>query len=156
MSHGTRQHLCGRTSGFTLVEVLVMLVIMAAAGTLVAPYIGRERRALGLHEIGLLIATDLRSARTRAIVQRTSTALALSIEGQDLQLDDRHVRLPVGTRATFVTAAEERIAAAIGRIRFFPDGSSTGGKITLETTGRNLSLTVDWLTGNVRVTDERS
>jgi general secretion pathway protein H len=40
-----------------------------------------------------------------------------------------------------------------GAIRFYPDGSSTGGRITV-TFGRTQYLVdVDWLTGRVSITD---
>ena len=38
-----------------------------------------------------------------------------------------------------------------GRIRFFPDGSSTGGRVTLTSDERLYHVDVDWLTGQVRV-----
>ena len=38
-----------------------------------------------------------------------------------------------------------------GAIRFFPDGSSTGGRVTLMVGERSYAVDVDWLTGRVRV-----
>jgi len=42
-----------------------------------------------------------------------------------------------------------------GDIRFNPDGSSTGGRISLADGRRRLGVGVDWLTGRVSVADER-
>ena len=37
------------------------------------------------------------------------------------------------------------------RVRFFADGSSTGGRVTLMVGERSYAVDVDWLTGRVRV-----
>ena len=43
----------------------------------------------------------------------------------------------------------------IGRIVFFPDGASTGGKVTLAAGGKSYQITIDWFTGRVRMADQR-
>ncbi|TCV91049.1 hypothetical protein EC912_1171, partial [Luteibacter rhizovicinus] len=55
-------------------------------------------------------------------------------------------------------AQEDRVNATTGRIRFFPDGSSTGGRVTLGRGTREWHVNVGWLTGavSVVVTDGRS
>ena len=47
-------------------------------------------------------------------------------------------------------------ADRIKLIRFAPDGSSTGGRVLLGTGRRQLSITVQWLTGQVSVGDQSS
>ena len=51
------------------------------------------------------------------------------------------------------TARSELIDAASGQIRFFPDGSSTGGRITLTMQAQQAQVTVDWLTGQIAIAD---
>jgi general secretion pathway protein H len=48
-----------------------------------------------------------------------------------------------------VTAEIEQTGAASGRIRFFPDGASTGGHITVFMGQRRWQVNVSWLTGQV-------
>ena len=43
--------------------------------------------------------------------------------------------------------------ATTGDIRFNPDGSSSGGRITLADGSRRVAVGVDWLTGRVTVAD---
>ena len=50
-----------------------------------------------------------------------------------------------------VTAAEEQTSETTGRIRFYPDGSSTGGKVRLISGEREWQVQVGWLTGEVRL-----
>ena len=40
-----------------------------------------------------------------------------------------------------------------GAIRFYPDGSSTGGRITVSSGERKFLVDVDWLTGRVSIED---
>jgi hypothetical protein len=50
-------------------------------------------------------------------------------------------------------AAPSTSRCRIGQIRFFPDGSSTGGRIGLSRNDRRAAVAVDWLTGLVSVDD---
>jgi general secretion pathway protein H len=50
-----------------------------------------------------------------------------------------------------VTAAREVAATTVGRIRFFADGASTGGRISLSVGDTRRIVTIDWLTGRARV-----
>jgi len=61
------------------------------------------------------------------------------------------VRLPKGLRLSITSAKEDRPNDHTGRIRFFPDGSSTGGRITLQSGRREWHVNVSWLTGDVAV-----
>jgi general secretion pathway protein H len=45
----------------------------------------------------------------------------------------------------------EQLAANVVRVRFFADGSASGGKLVLRDGGRRATVTVNWLTGDVRV-----
>jgi general secretion pathway protein H len=40
-----------------------------------------------------------------------------------------------------------------GAIRFYPDGGSTGGKVTLSADGRSWTVRVGWLTGDIDFID---
>ena len=47
--------------------------------------------------------------------------------------------------------AAERVSANAGRVRFFPDGSASGGKVVLREGGRIATVFVNWLNGDVQV-----
>ena len=62
-------------------------------------------------------------------------------------------RFPDDYRIVATLASTERDADGIGGIRFFPDGGSTGGSITItRPSGQGVRLRVDWLFG--RITQE--
>ena len=52
------------------------------------------------------------------------------------------------------TAQEELIDNATGNIRFFPDGSSTGGHITVSGPKLAYRINVDWLTGAIAIVEQ--
>jgi len=51
------------------------------------------------------------------------------------------------------TAQRDLIDGNTGSIRFYPDGGSNGGRITLGSGDRKYEVDVDWLTGRVAILD---
>ena len=50
-----------------------------------------------------------------------------------------------------LTARSALLSERVGQIRYFPDGSSTGGRIRLAREGWQADVRSDWLTGLVSV-----
>ena len=61
--------------------------------------------------------------------------------------------LPRGLELKLFTAQAEVSSESRGAIRFYPDGSSTGGRITVASGERKLLVDIDWLTGRVSIAD---
>jgi len=99
------------------------------------------------------LATSLRLARTEAVRRNTETTVTIDVEGRRFTSADngKAGALPDGVDIKLFTARREIITGDQGRIRFFPDGSSTGGRVTLARAGRSVHVSVDWLTGGVSV-----
>ena len=51
------------------------------------------------------------------------------------------------------TAQNDIADEKVGSIRFFPDGGSNGGRVTLAAGERKFEIDVDWLTGRVAILD---
>ena len=51
------------------------------------------------------------------------------------------------------TSQADLIADNIGSFRFYPDGTSNGGRVTIAASGREFAIDIDWLTGRVTVND---
>jgi general secretion pathway protein H len=56
---------------------------------------------------------------------------------------------------TLTTTSEQVRTPTGGTIRFYPDGSSTGGGLKLRQNGHDTQVLVDWLTGRTRIVDEQ-
>jgi general secretion pathway protein H len=145
-----------RCGGFTLVEVIVTLAILAFALVLVVGYKSPRSSGLDLKGAATELASGLRLARSEAIVSNRSVALALDTVGHRYRLGmGPERRLPDNVLIELLTIAGERSAAGVGDIRFNPDGSSTGGRIALAEGQRRMAVGIDWLTGRVSVADVR-
>lgn len=142
-----------RSAGFTLIELLIVITIMGLALALVAGH-GKMRSA-GLEENGAAsdLAGGLREARAQAIVQNRPVALTLDIAAHRWQIDGRPARtVPPQFSLAVVTVKGATRGGKVASIVFEPDGSSTGGRIDFNDGLRKFAVNIDWLTGNVRVT----
>ncbi len=140
------------TTGFTLIELLAVLFILALTAAVVVPSLGGGG-AVELESAARSLAAGLRHTRNRALNDSRSATLALDVANREFQLPgERRVRkLPERVHIVLFTARSEQQSEQRGAIRFFPDGSSTGGRITLSTDRLRYLVDVDWLTGRVSV-----
>ena len=136
--------------GFTLLELLVVVTILALASTLVGVNFGGDRASL--ESIGRTLVTDLRYVRSRAMVGNADTALVVD-PGDGIY----YSRAAAVERALPQSIALELTVdlrdtdARQGRIVFYPDGSSSGGIVRLSRNGRSVEVTTAWLNGYVSV-----
>jgi general secretion pathway protein H len=101
------------------------------------------------------LAAALRATRAQAIVQGRAQGFELDVRDASYRGADGHARaLPKGMQVSITSAKEDQASPTIGRIRFFPDGSSTGGHIVLAHGARRWRIDVAWLTGAVGVGDD--
>jgi general secretion pathway protein H len=138
--------------GFTLIELLVVLVLIGAVYGLASLSLGK-RGPQEIKEASRQLAAGLRKARSLAVSRRQDAALMLDVEARSFIVEGdakRHL-LPKDMEISLVTAQSELQSGASGTIRFFPDGGSTGGRITLQQGERRQAVDVDWLTGQVRI-----
>jgi general secretion pathway protein H len=136
--------------GFTLIELLVVLAILGLVVALTVPVFYRVSPALELRTAARTVAATLREARGRAIGENAEAVLTIDLDAHSLQVDGGPaVLLSPRLGITLVTATREMIDSGAGRIRFYPDGTSTGGRITLALDERRYHVVVDWITGRV-------
>jgi general secretion pathway protein H len=143
-----------RGSGFTLIEVVVALAILGLALALVTGFKPPWSSGLGLKGTAAELASQLRLARSEAIVRNRPIAFDLDIAGHRYKIGAGNAHpLPGNLVIELMTIAGESRGSTIGDIRFNPDGSSTGGRISLADGQRRVAVGVDWLTGRVSVAD---
>ena len=146
----------GRAGGFTLIELLVSLAILGLALSLIAGYKPPWSRGLGLQATAAELAAGLRLARSEAILSNRPVLFDLDLIGHRYRIGTGTPRgLPADLSLELLTISGEALNGREGDIRFNPDGSSTGGRISLADGRRRIGVGVDWLTGRVSVADER-
>jgi len=144
-----------RLRGVTLLELLIVLSIMAVLAAMVMPIFGGGVSAGELKGATREIAAGLRLARSEALATRKETRVMLDLEGRTFQVerDGRTHTLPRRIELKLFTAQSDLVNEKIGAIRFFPDGGSNGGRVTLTAGERKFNVDVDWLTGRVAILD---
>ena len=141
--------------GFTLIEVMLVLVIGVASYLLLLGVPFRGTSSAELKAAARSLAAGLRQAQTIAMTSKRDTALTLDLDSREFTVTgDATIReVAKGLELKLYTAQSEVTSEKRGAIRFYPDGSSTGGRITVASGERKYLVDVDWLTGRVAITD---
>ena len=144
-----------RQRGFTLLEVIVVLVLAGIMYTLLLAVPMRGASGADLKSAARTLASGLRQAQTTAMSTRRDAVLTVDVEAREFLMpgEDQPRKLPDGLDLKLYTAQSEVANASKGAIRFYPDGSSTGGRITVSAGERKYLVDVDWLTGRVSIGD---
>lgn len=142
--------------GFTLLEILIVLVIGVLLVALVPPLLSGMSGATELRGAARQLAAGLRNARNEAVVRQQEAVLTLDLERRRFGVtgDLREIALPESVALKLYTAQSELLDSTTGGIRFFPDGSSTGGFITVSGPKLAYRVNVDWLTGAVAIVEQ--
>lgn len=142
-------------AGVTLLEMLVVLAIMALVAALVVPTLGSGVSSAELKGAARQVAAGLRLARSEAVATRRETSLVLDLERRAFHVDRdaREHALPRDVELKLFTAQSDLVSDRVGAIRFYPDGGSNGGRVTIASGERKYEVDVDWLTGRVAIAD---
>lgn len=141
-----------RARGFSLLEMLLVLAIIAFAGMLAAGVMTGGLDGLRLRSASSEIAAQLRFTRAQAIATGKPQRFVIDPHAHTWQAPkDRHGKLPRQLGIDFYGAREVQPSAEVGGIAFFADGASTGGRIRLRAKNALRDIDVAWLTGEVRV-----
>ena len=138
------------TRGYTLVELLVVVVVLVCAMVVVAVVVGWGQIAAQLVGDDGELAAQLRYTRAQAIVTGTPQVFRLDTRTRAWQAPNRrHGDIPreiaiVATGARIEQQAPDEVA-----VRFFPEGAATGGRIVLRRGDAAWQVDVEWLTGQV-------
>ncbi|HET6431343.1 GspH/FimT family pseudopilin [Dyella sp.] len=138
--------------GFTLFEMLAVILLIGIAAAAVSVSVSQGLGSARVSAASGELAAALRATRAKAIVQQSETHFDVDTRAATYRAaDGRSVALPGGMSVSITSAKEDQVDRSTGRIRFFPDGSSTGGHVTLQQGKRQWRVNVAWLTGAVSV-----
>lgn len=145
-----------RTRGFTLFEMLAVILLIGIAAAAVSIPVTQGLASARVNAASGELAAALRFTRAQSIVKGESLALEVDTSAATYRAPGKaDTHLPKDMRLSITSARDDQANATTGRIRFFPDGSSTGGRITLKRGQREWHVNVGWLTGAIQVVDNR-
>ena len=135
--------------------IVVMLIIAMMASLLGTSVVGRMD-SVKVATAARDMTAALRFTRSQAILHREEKFLEVDLENKSyVAAGQKPVQLPESMELKLLTAQSEVSSDKVGRIRFFADGGSTGGRVTLISGGREWKVKVSWLTGEISMEDGR-
>jgi general secretion pathway protein H len=156
--HGPASRRRLEPNGLTLIETMVALAVMGFILALAVPMMsGGQGGGAELRAAAETMSGALRSVRSHAVAQnREEVFLVDTDQALYRAADAAPVSLPRNVRLMLFTTTQEQISSGIGAIRFYPDGSSTGGGLSLIKGDARYDVLVNWLTGRVTTDDRRA
>ena len=140
-----------QTRGFTLLELIVTMAIVAVVVGLTIPAVGHFTEGIRMRAEVAGFSALLRHARERAIVSQKSQAVVVDAAAHRISVrtggPDGEVR---ETRVLPEQLTVEATPPPALVVRFEPQGGSSGGDFRLASGAITYRVTVDALTGRVR------
>jgi prepilin-type N-terminal cleavage/methylation domain-containing protein len=137
-------------AGFTLLELIVALFVIALSVGIVAPIVGRSADTLRGRADVARFSAMLRHTRNQAITTRKIHAFVVDPGGHRATI----VAAPDEVRQTRMLSPDLQIDAnppEALRVSFDPNGVSSGGDFRLTTGRMRFRVSIDQLTGRVRI-----
>lgn len=147
------------TAGFTLLEMLVILAVVAAATGIsligVRTIRGTNSPDAFAHKIG----EHLVALRYKALNTGRSQAAQFDVRRKRVVVvsDSAEIILPAEYSFVVTAGREKGERDEVHSITFLPDGSSSGVEVSIaDVRGSKATLRVNWLTGLVEYADDAS
>lgn len=135
--------------GFTLIELLTVILILSIVLTVVGPmYRGGQKSDVTV--LGRKLAADLRYAKSIAITSGRPYSVMFDFEKKNYTLGESNTvhTIPDGVDMS-LTLDVTNVNNKVGKIYFYPDGSSSGGVIELQGSKKIQKVITSWLHGGV-------
>lgn len=143
----------GNSRGFSLLELILVLVVLGLSSVLVLPSIDKGLRDQNVRRSALALAAAARELRSRAVYRGVPQQLILDVpQNSYLLAQDREIHLPAEITIAGVNGGET-LESGIHRFLFFPNGSTFGGQIVIAGVRPSASYAIrlEALTGKIEV-----
>jgi general secretion pathway protein H len=136
-----------------LLELLLVLFVVILGFSVIGLNISSGNDATKHQSAARDLVSALRFAKGQALISHEETTVALDLNENTYTVSgrDKVFAIPDTIALTVVTAQDELTGKGLAGIRFFPDGSSSGGRIKLERNSVTWQIDINWLTGQVEL-----
>jgi type II secretion system protein H len=147
-----------RESGFSLLELILVLVVMSLVLTMVYPSMSRGKTAFHLRAVGRDVVNALRVARESAVTEQKVMLVLVDSQAQQVTVSDevgdgpRTFHPPDDVKILGLSGTGEEQPQGQLVIRFLPNGSSEDAQILVKAdSGASLRIILDPITGGARI-----
>jgi general secretion pathway protein H len=157
-----------RSKGFSLIELMIVLVIIGLGSLLVTPSFTKTLRALELKAASKRVSAILRFCRSESVfknkiylVSFDTVSNLLIVQSSENEVErpkmEQSYPLPEGIRVERIDVGKTMLDLSLPSFEFYPNGGSNGGSALVRGgQSRGYSMGVDFLTGAVTVTVEEA
>ncbi|MUO81772.1 type II secretion system protein GspH [Agrobacterium vitis] len=134
--------------GFSLLEMLVVMVIVSLAVGLIS--FQKSRKTQSVADTARAIVSVLNDARMEAVMRKAEVNVEVDLQTRTVSKKGQasgRVQIPDNVALEVRTADEFKYGNSRRIILFLPDGTSSGGRIRLQTGSATVSIETLWLTG---------
>ena len=147
-----------RERGFSLLELILVLVVISVVAAVTYPAMSRGRTAFHLRAVSRDVISSLRYAREVAVTQQKVMIALIDGQSQRVTVSDevgdgsRSFALPTDVAIQGMTGEGVEMLQGPLRIRFLPNGSADDAQIALKAeNGASVRITMDPITGAARI-----
>jgi general secretion pathway protein H len=148
----------GPESGFTLLEMVCVLALIAMMAAVLLPFIPHHTSRSQLQAYALQTATLLKADRNAAIRRGADVSTLVDAGGRSIRSGATAdvIRIPDDVRFDALLPQTCNQRAALSTISFFASGMSCGGAIALTRLDAGYEIRVNWLTGRIEIVPHKS
>ncbi len=139
-------------SGITLAELLVVLVIIGLVSTVMAPRLMPKRSDHHAKSAATQLAKLCRDGRKLALSSGISQQVQIDTRSGTAWIIQHSQPVKLGSNIELETiTAQHESTPGLAGIRFFADGTSTGGQVRLFSDRSEYQVAVNWANAEVRI-----
>ena len=148
----------GSESGFTLLEMVCVLALIAMMAAVLLPLIPHHTSRSRLQAYALQTASLLKADRNTAIRRGMDVATLVDATGRSIRSGATAdmVQIPDDVRFEALLPQTCNRRQALSTISFFASGMSCGGAIALTRLDAGYEIRVNWLTGRIEIVSHNS